>query len=243
MTDYRKTLYESYYSNHSGETDASKQESHFRQQVRYFTRELVSHFPADRNAKILDLGCGFGSMLMALKNAGYSEIEGIDLSAEQLEMARKFGVENVEQADALEFLRSASGQYDAISAIDVLEHQTPNEAVEFLSLVKEALKPGGKVIMRVPNLDAPQASVFANADFTHELFLNKSSALQLFRSIGFRQTQIHRSLIFIENPLKELLRKCVWALLMFRMKLELFATGRTWDSVCFTPNIIITALK
>ncbi len=243
MTNYRKTLYESYYSNHSGEADTEKREAHFRQQVRYFTRELLPHLPPDRNLKVLDLGCGFGSLLMALKDAGYNNAQGIDLSAEQLQMARNFGLENVEEADALDYLKSVSGEYDVITAIDVLEHQTKDEAVEFLGLIKSALKPEGQIIMRVPNLDAPQASVFANADFTHELFLNKSSALQLFRSTGFSNVQVHNSLVYIENPIKEILRKCVWGLLKFRMKLELFATARTWDDVCFTPNIIITASR
>jgi len=241
MTKYRKILYESYYSNHSGEGDVLKRQAHFRQQVRYFSKELLPHFPSDRNVRLLDVGCGFGSLLMALKEAGYGNAKGIDLSAEQLQMARSFGLENVEEADALEFLKNAQGEYDAISAIDVLEHQTKDETVDFLKMIQSALKPGGKVVMRVPNLDAPQASVFANADFTHELYLNKSSALQLFRSAGFSNVEVHNSLVYIENPFKEVLRKILWGLLKFRMKLELFATARTWDNVCFTPNIIVTA--
>jgi len=178
-----------------------------------------------------------------MKEAGYSHASGIDLSAEQLEMARSFGVENVQQADALKFLSEHSGEYDVITAIDVLEHQTKNEALEFLTLIKEALKIGGKVIMRVPNMDAPQSSLFAHADFTHELFLNKSSALQLLKSMGFKSPMVHDSLVYIENPIKELLRKVLWAVLLFRMKLELFASARTWDKVSFTPNIILTASR
>lgn len=45
--------------------------------------------PQNKNAKILDLGCGMGFCLYWLKRKGYENIIGIDLSAEMVEVAKK----------------------------------------------------------------------------------------------------------------------------------------------------------
>lgn len=243
MTAYRNRLYNEYYSNHSGVTDPDLQLAHFEQQVRYFTREIIPHLPADKNVRILDIGCGTGSLLMAMKRAGYSRAEGVDLSPEQLKMALEFGVDKVTEADALKFLQDHTNEFDVITGIDVLEHQTKNEAVEMLDLIKASLKSGGSLIMRFPNMDAPMPSVFAHADLTHELFLNKSSASQLFKSTGFSNVQVYPGLIYIEHPIKELLRKAVWWKMKFLAKISLFASGRTWHDVEFSPNIVVLAQK
>ena len=92
-------------------------------------------------------------------------------------------------------------------------------------------------------MDSPLASVYAHADISHETFLNMSSALQLLKSVGFMDVEVHPSMILNRHPIKELIRKAIWKLNLWRMKLVLFATGRTWDEVQFTPNIIITAKK
>src|SRR3954447_21636435 len=48
-------------------------------------RALVrDHFPADRNAAILDLGCGYGGILHFAKLAGYHEAWGVDRAPVQV---------------------------------------------------------------------------------------------------------------------------------------------------------------
>ena len=49
---------------------------------------LLEHFLA-RPGKALSVGCGSGQLLFALKQFGYTELTGIDTSAEQVELARK----------------------------------------------------------------------------------------------------------------------------------------------------------
>ena len=47
---------------------------------------FITHLPGDKDA-----ACGAGHFLYFLKQQGYQNIHGIDLSAEQLEMAKKNG--------------------------------------------------------------------------------------------------------------------------------------------------------
>jgi len=128
------------------------------------------------------LGCGSGSLLMALKMAGYTNLLGMDLSDEQVKMAHEMGVSEVVLGDAMQFLRDASEGFDVITGMDIIEHFTKDELVELLQLIKGKLNPGGVAIFRTPNMDAPVASAFALGDFTHENYLNASSAEQVMLS-------------------------------------------------------------
>ena len=132
---------------------------------------------------------------------------------------------------------------DIIVGIDIIEHFSKDEVMELLAACKRHLKPGGTVLFRTPNMDAPLSSVYAHADFSHELFLNKSSALQLFRAAGFDQVEVFPSLIYNQSAPKELARKMLWSWILFKKKLMLFASGRTWAQVVFSPNLIIRAKR
>src|SRR5947209_5222173 len=50
---------------------------HAEQMARYHWSIIADAIPPDKNARILDIGCGFGFALRALCNAGYSNISGI----------------------------------------------------------------------------------------------------------------------------------------------------------------------
>lgn len=215
----------------------------FEQQVRYFSREIIPHLTEDKNAKILDLGCGTGSMLGALKSNGYTNILGIDISEDQIRVAAEMGITETVHGDILEHLKNAENQYDIITGIDIVEHFSKDELVDLLQKVKSALSENGMAIFRTPNMDSPMSSVYAHADFTHECFLNMSSAIQLMQAVGFKKVKVSPGLVFIENPLKELFRKVIWGVQKVCLKLTLFATGRTWHEVVFEPNIVIQVSK
>jgi 2-polyprenyl-3-methyl-5-hydroxy-6-metoxy-1,4-benzoquinol methylase len=165
----------------------------------------------------------------------------MDLSGEQVKLAHSLGVDCVKEQDALSFLKESSETYDLIFGMDIIEHFTKNELVELLTLIKTKLNPGGKAIFRTPNLDAPLTTVFANGDFTHENYMNASSAQQVCMACGFDSVQVNESSTMVQNPFKEIIRKFFWGMLEFRLKLTLFATGRSTQNVLFTPNMIIVA--
>lgn len=153
-------------------------------------RPLVGAFlPPDKNARILDLGCGYGAFLLMLRAEGYTNLRGVDLSPEQVQLANELGASMVEQGT----LESALGEERDLSLVtmfDVIEHLTRGEAITALQTIHSVLCDGGMLVMRTPNIDAKLGSVLSFGDLTHEMHLNKYSALELFASLQFRSVEI-----------------------------------------------------
>lgn len=82
---------------------------------------VLARFTDDLNAPILDFGCGTGLSGLALKLAGFTVIDGMDLSPEMLAEARNKGIYrdlDVVSGDGPPPIRK--GQYTAIAAIGVI---------------------------------------------------------------------------------------------------------------------------
>lgn len=238
---YRETLYANYHTTQSGRAALTDARSLFDREKWRFEKEIIPLIDLPKTARILDIGCGSGSFLKALSDNGYEQITGIDLSEEQVRLAHELGVKEVQQGDLVAFLESANEKFDLISGLDIIEHFTKNELVEVLKLIRIHLKPEGMALFRTPNLDAPMSSVYANGDFTHENYMNASSAQQLMLSCGFANVRVVESNMQIPNALKEIFRKVIFAGLKFKFKLTLFATGRSTQNVLISPNMVIIA--
>jgi len=239
MYKYRDTFYKRYFSSQVGKTDPSAYRALFEEQKWFFGKEIIPHFPENKSSRILDIGCGNGSLLAAAKENGYANITGIDISEEQVEIANQLGVKEVRQGNLNDMISSGNETYDLITGMDIIEHFSKDELTDLVVNLKKILNPGGMVMFRTPNMDAPLTSVFSFGDFTHECLLNKSSALQLMKSCGYTRSEVFASLLLIKDPLKELIRSIFWFFIELKLKISLFASGRTWHQVVFTPNIII----
>lgn len=240
--EYRKVLYANYHSTQSGRASQTDATTLFEREKRQFQREIIPLLKSTvKNASIFDMGCGSGSMLKALQEAGYTQAMGMDISPEQVKVAAEMGVANVTEGDALQFVANQNAQFDVLLGMDIIEHFTKNELVELLQNIRKSLKPGGIAIFRTPNLDAFLSSVFANGDFTHENYMNASSAQQVCLACGFEQVQVFPGVMKIENPIKEMLRRCVSLIIKLRFKLYLFGTARSSKNVLWSPNMLIVA--
>jgi len=242
--EYRKVLYANYHTTQSGRASLTSAEALFEREKRQFEREILPLLhSASKASRIFDMGCGSGSLLKGLKDAGYTNVIGMDLSEEQVNMAHEFGVSEVVLGDAMQFFRGSEDQFDIITGMDIIEHFTKDELVELLQLIQSKLKKGGMAIFRTPNMDAPIATAFAIGDFTHENYLNASSAEQVMLSCGFSNVSVVPSFMRVNGFLKEGLRGILYRLLNLRLKLQLFATARSTQKVLFTPNLIIVGVK
>jgi 2-polyprenyl-3-methyl-5-hydroxy-6-metoxy-1,4-benzoquinol methylase len=242
--EYRKVLYANYHTTQSGRASLTSAESLFLREKKQFESEILPLLhSASKTSRIFDMGCGSGSLLKGLKDAGYTNLIGMDLSEEQVNMAHEFGVSEVVLGDAMQFFRGSEEQFDIITGMDIIEHFTKDELVELLQLIQSKLKKGGMAIFRTPNMDAPIATAFAIGDFTHENYLNVSSAEQVMLSCGFSNVRVVPSFMRVNGFLKEGLRGILYRLLNLRLKLQLFATARSTQKVLFTPNLIIVGVK
>ena len=180
--DFRERLYGSYVSGFRRPPDLGRAAPDLRHHV-------ISRLPTDRGIRILDLGCGPGHLVALLQSEGYSHPLGIDTSAEQVAAAHAAGVANVRQADALDFLTSGE-RFDAIVAMDVLEHFDPPGVLRLLDAIAAALNPGGRLIFRSPNADGPFFGRYRYGDFTHGTAFTASSVDQVLTATGFTDIEV-----------------------------------------------------
>jgi len=105
-------------------------------------------------ARILDIGCGAGDLLGALRKRGHSGI-GLDISASALKSAAELKVPGV-RADHSE-PPFANATFDVVSMFHVLEHvPDPDEAI---AVAARLLKPNGRMVIQVPNADCMQYAI------------------------------------------------------------------------------------
>src|SRR5262245_36677292 len=89
----------------------------------YLDRLVRDHFPADRHAKVLDLGCGHGALLWAAARAGYTELTGVDASPEQVAAARSLNIAGVRLGDLRESLTATpDSSLDVVILFDLFHY-------------------------------------------------------------------------------------------------------------------------
>lgn len=108
--------------------------------------DAIRSIPKSVDSKILEIGCGNGSVLIFLKKNGLN-IEGGDIFLEGLRYCRqRAGDVPLYQIDitALPF----KGEFNIIGLFDILEHIDDDEKA--LREVNHALKTGGNILITVP---------------------------------------------------------------------------------------------
>lgn len=189
--NYKTDIYDQYVEHHikghyGGAPDLKKIESRFRDWKYYYSKFLPSSF----DAAILDIGCGEGSFIYFLSSLGYKNAAGIDISLQQIELGKKLGIKNIECGDLYVHLKSGK-KYDLIIARDIIEHFTKQQVFDIAKLISNALLPGGKLLLQVPNGQGVFYTEVFYGDFTHELAFTHSSLDQLLRNVGFSQIKCY----------------------------------------------------
>lgn len=110
-----------------------------------------------KHGRLLDVGCGFGFFLKMMRDAGW-DVVGVEPSPTAAASARRrFGLNVL--AGRLEDASFPPESFDAITLWYVLEH-VPNP-MDTLARCSALLKPGGALIVRVPNNNAMIDAVLA----------------------------------------------------------------------------------
>ena len=106
-------------------------------------------FPYQGDGRLLDFGCGNGQYLSYMAKLGW-HVHGMDMSTLAVETCQAKGLQAVagirpDQTYAPEY-------FDVVTLWHVLEHvPSPTETLQHIHTV---LKPGGKLIVAVPNIDS-----------------------------------------------------------------------------------------
>lgn len=237
--DYRKRLYDSYVQSH-----LSTMELENRLKIRApFLRKLVNrHFPTDRNARILELGCGYGALIQYARALGYSNMNGVDVSPEQVSGAKQLGIQGVLHGDLFETLKSATDKsLDVIVTIDVIEHLNKDELIVFTDEVFRVLDTGGHWISHQPNAASPFFGRIRYGDLTHQLAYTAESIRQLVLAIGFADVACYEDAPIVHGA-TSLVRRILWSLLRNGLRICLLIESGVSNEL-FSQNFLSVARK
>ena len=110
-----RTLYDEWASRYDQDVEASGYVTPGR------VAEALANCCSERDKPILDFGCGTGLSGVALVDAGFTNIDGVDVSAEMLDVARNRGLyRDLRQIDVEGPLSIDRGDYEVITAVGVI---------------------------------------------------------------------------------------------------------------------------
>ena len=156
----------------------------------FYAQLLSPHLPADKNIRILEIGCGMGFALAAMRQWGYSSLEGVDTHPDAVESCKAKNLDVFLVQDTVTFLSQRTRTYDLILALDLIEHLPCIDQLDFARAIQEALAPGGKLICTVPNANSALASRWRYIDWTHHISFTEHSLDFLLHNAGFSDIRI-----------------------------------------------------
>lgn len=119
-----------------------------------FTRTFIE------GKDVLDFGCGNGGYLIRAQRIAH-RVHGVELEKVMCDALQRDRISCSTRIDG-------SGAYDVITLFHVLEHLA--EPLRYLEKLKQHLKPGGMILVEVPNVEDALLSLYqsaAFADFTY----------------------------------------------------------------------------
>jgi cyclopropane-fatty-acyl-phospholipid synthase len=100
--------------------------------------------------RLLDVGCGWGSMAIHAAQRYGATVVGITLSEEQARMARKriaeAGLTDKIEIRVQDYRAVDDGPFDAISSVGMAEHVGRSQMPEYVAQLDRLLRPGGRLL-------------------------------------------------------------------------------------------------
>jgi 2-polyprenyl-3-methyl-5-hydroxy-6-metoxy-1,4-benzoquinol methylase len=157
-------------------------------EVRARVQEYVSMLASASD--VVDIGCGRGELLGALRDQGVTA-RGVDINQAMVELCRSHGLE-VEQDDALAFLAGQrDGGIGGLVAVQVVEHFEPGYLTRFLEAAYHKMRPGAPLILETVN-PACWMAFFETyiRDLTHQRPLHPDTLRYLVQASGFSKVDV-----------------------------------------------------
>jgi cyclopropane-fatty-acyl-phospholipid synthase len=121
------------------------------EQAQFAKHDLVARKLGLREGqRLLDVGCGWGGMVMhAARHYGVRAL-GVTLSRKQAEWAQKTiaeaGLSELAEVRHLDYRDVPEGQFDAVSSIGLTEHIGKAQLADYFRFLYERLAPGGRLL-------------------------------------------------------------------------------------------------
>jgi 2-polyprenyl-3-methyl-5-hydroxy-6-metoxy-1,4-benzoquinol methylase len=184
-----------------------------------------------RGGRILDVGCGAGLFLRALDGQSWERF-GIENGPNASALAsRELGAGHIFNSTLLE-ARLVSGRFDAITFWSALEHL--NHPRSNLLEAKRLIKPGGTIIVQVPNAASYQAHLFGKDWFAldaprHRYHFSLAMLESLLADAGFK---VYRATYFSRAHNAHAFRQSL------KTRLRAATSRAGWAAFCLTIPLI-----
>jgi SAM-dependent methyltransferase len=154
-----------------------------------FASRLTTGLPPGPLGSILDVGCGSGEMLLALRAAGW-ECHGLEVDERAVAAARSAGLGEVRQGDLTDDPYPPES-FDAVRFWHSLEHVRSPRA-QLVSALR-VLKPAGTLTVGVPNFRSLLSRAFRDRSFyldvpRHRWHFDERTLRRLVNDSGFEVT-------------------------------------------------------
>jgi 2-polyprenyl-3-methyl-5-hydroxy-6-metoxy-1,4-benzoquinol methylase len=158
-------------------------------------RELPGFLPQDDQAAILDIGFGEGWFLAACLRLGYTNLSGADFGIENKTYVKAWEPNAIQlyeiESDIGSFLADKPETYDFIHMSHVIEHIPKHSLLWVVDALYRALKPGGVLMLRTPNMEGPCANSSLYVTLAHEYGFSSSNMNSLLDICGFDDICFH----------------------------------------------------
>lgn len=185
---------------------------------RYFDAGLPAG-QADRQKKIVDVGCGTGGNMKVLKK--YGAVLGLDIEPRALAYCQSKGLDNVRLMQGFYATGLEDAAVDLVTLFDVLEHFEDDGKA--LREINRILKPGGMTLINVPAFNMLWSELdeelhhfrrYTRAELKRKLELTGFSIVKasyifffvfplivLYRMVGrFQEKRFHPQFSYVEFP-------------------------------------------
>jgi SAM-dependent methyltransferase len=176
----------------------------------YFPKELrACGVESLQGLKVGEVGFGNGSFAAWVRQHGGQWV-GREANPALRQRAASGGFQVIGEGESFSSC-FGTGQLDLVVAFDVLEHLDLDTIRALLLEVKEALRPGGIFLFRVPSGDSPFSGAIFRGDCTHRTLLGSSAVQQLALEAGLEVRQLRTPVLPIAglDPIRRLRRAVV----------------------------------
>jgi 2-polyprenyl-3-methyl-5-hydroxy-6-metoxy-1,4-benzoquinol methylase len=157
-------------------------------------QQYASHLPKAKDAAILDIGFGAGWFLAACLKLGYSNLSGADFNIKNKDNVRAWAPDRITlheiEGNIGDFLSARKEQYQFIHLSHVIEHIPKYSLLWIVDALYYALRPGGSLLLRTPNMEGPCANSSLYVTLTHEYGFAVSNLTSLLDVCGFDNVRL-----------------------------------------------------
>lgn len=168
-------------------------------------------FNIPKNAKILDIGCNYGTLIYNLYKLGYKNVFGIDINKEAINQGKKNykSIKNklkIYDGINISFQKES---FDVVLMFDVIEH-IPNVQNFLKEQVYKILKKQGIFIFQTPNkyINIPWSIIYDRSFYNYKRYhcslQTYSSLKKLLKNSGFKNIKLEKYNINTEHNINKL---------------------------------------